>query len=102
MFTSRAEHRLHLRNDNADERLTAIGRELGLVDDERWSRFTTRRDAIAAGLEMLRAQRIDGVPAVDWMRRSEADWSALADHLPAAAAIAPDVGRQIEIRLKYA
>src|SRR5205807_6456321 len=63
MFTSRAEHRLHLRNDNADARLTALGRKLGLVDDHRWALFTARRDVIAAGLEMLREQRIDGIPA---------------------------------------
>ena len=101
MFTSRAEHRLHLRNDNADDRLTELGRSMGLVDDDRWSRFTARRDEITAGLELLRAQRIDGIPAPDWLRRSESHWRALSEKLPATAHILPAVGRQIEIRIKY-
>ncbi len=54
MFTSRAEYRLQLREDNADLRLTEKGRELGLVDDVRWSAFCRKRDAIAAEAERLR------------------------------------------------
>ena len=55
MFTSRAEYRLQLREDNADLRLTEIGRELGLVDDARWEAFERKRDAVARETERLKA-----------------------------------------------
>ncbi len=58
MFTSRAEYRLLLREDNADLRLTPVGRELGLVDDARWRRFAAKREALAAEQERLRGLRV--------------------------------------------
>ena len=67
MFTSRAEFRLQLREDNADLRLTEIGRELGLVDDERWAAFNRKRDAVSRETERLRSTWVHPgiVPAAD-------------------------------------
>ena len=59
MFTSRAEYRLSLREDNADQRLTEIGRKLGVVDDERWDAFNRKRDAVAQEIERLRTTWIN-------------------------------------------
>src|SRR5256885_896639 len=93
MFTSRAEHRLHLRADNADERLTPIGREIGLVDDERWSRFGARRDLIESTLACA---------DVEMLRRPDTSWVDLVQMQPALANIPAEIGRLIEIRAKYA
>ena len=122
MFTSRAEYRLQLREDNADLRLTEHGRRLGVVDDARWSAFARKRDAIARETERLKSTRVDpnvvahhdamrvlGQPLerdhvlADLLRRPGVSYQTLLS-LPGAGTPVDDaiVAEQVEIATKYA
>ncbi len=130
MFTSRAEFRLSLREDNADMRLTEMGRELGVVDDVRWDAFNRKRDAVSRETERLKSTWVnptllpeaDAVPLLgkaiereyslaDLLRRPEVGYEALvalqggrfAPDAPLAddAMLAEQIREQIEIGIKY-
>jgi tRNA uridine 5-carboxymethylaminomethyl modification enzyme len=109
MFTSRAEYRLTLREDNADQRLTPIGRKFGLIDDTRWSAFNEKMAAVTAEQQRLAGLRADGVSAAELLKRPEngyADVVAL-DHVGAmpgnfAQEVREQVETQVEVQAKYA
>jgi len=103
MFTSRAEYRLLLRHDNADLRLTELGRRVGLVDDPRWARFEARSAAIAQLRERLQTTRVRGNSLFQWLRRPESTWEDLhrLEHSFHAGEFNQDVIAQVMIEAKY-
>jgi tRNA uridine 5-carboxymethylaminomethyl modification enzyme len=120
MFTSRAEYRLMLREDNADLRLTDHGRRLGVVDDIRWDAFNRKRDAIAREQERLKstwvgakslpaeiAERVLGAPIereyslMDLLKRPGVGHADLNELSAAGAPVEAEVAAQVEIQAKY-
>ena len=102
MFTSRAEYRLMLREDNADLRLTEAGRKLGLVDDARWAAFCRKRDAVARETERLRTTYVSAGfqqkhSILELLRRPEATYACLVND----AGVDAEVAAQVEIQAKY-
>ena len=102
MFTSRAEHRLALRHDNADRRLTPVAAELGLADPERIERLAAKTAGIEAAVALLAGTRVEGVTLFDRLKRPEVGWQDCLAILPALATVPPDVAEQVENDIRYA
>jgi tRNA uridine 5-carboxymethylaminomethyl modification enzyme len=105
MFTSRAEYRLLLRSDNADARLTPLGREIGLVGDARWGRFRQKRHIIDQIRQALAIGRRGDRPIIDELRRPEVRIQDLIEHTSFdthVGSLLDEALQAVEIDVKYA
>jgi tRNA uridine 5-carboxymethylaminomethyl modification enzyme len=101
MFTSRAEYRLSLRQDNADRRLTPVGQQLGLIEPARWQLLQKKEEQIARAMQLLGNHRYEGVTLEKYLRRPETNWSDLQAACPLLNDIGPLESEQVVYDIKY-